>query len=90
MDTLQTAETRRGTHIREEKITVFKKMRAKICHHCPVCNHARRNPDSRIAKIHHKYHAENCPMWKAEEEVYGKGREKDPPKVKALMMWKAL
>jgi hypothetical protein len=22
--------------------------------------------------LHHKLHADHCPMWKAEQEVYGK------------------
>ncbi len=57
----------------EEKIGAFKKIRATICHHCPFCKHARENPDSAIGKIlHHKLHADHCPMWKAEQEVYGK------------------
>jgi hypothetical protein len=75
---------------KEEKIPLFKKIRATLCHHCPFCNHARRNPDSAIGKIlHHKYHADNCPLWKAEKEVYGEGEEVGSSKVKTLMIWKA-
>lgn len=56
----------------EERIPMFKKLRAKICDNCPLCNHARKNPDSRIGKIlHHKYHSDNCPLWKAHKEIYG-------------------
>ena len=62
-----------------EKITMFKKIRASLCHHCPLCNHARKNPDSRIGKIlHHKYHSDNCPLWKAEIEVYGCDHTEQP------------
>jgi hypothetical protein len=25
--------------------------------------------------LHHKYHANHCPMWKAEKEFYGEGKE---------------
>jgi hypothetical protein len=61
-----------GVDLSEEKIPVFKRLRATICHTCPLCNHARKNPDSKIGKIlHHKYHADNCPLWKAEKEIYG-------------------
>jgi len=55
------------------QIGTFKKIRATICHNCPFCKHARNNPESKIGKIlHSKIHSENCPMWKAEQEVYGK------------------
>jgi len=57
----------------EGKIGTFKKIRAAICHNCPLCKHARENPQSTIGKIlYHKLHADHCPMWKAEQEVYGK------------------
>ena len=57
----------------EAQIGTFKKIRAAICHNCPFCKHARDNPQSTIGKIlHHKLHADHCPMWKAEQEVYGK------------------
>jgi len=74
----------------EENITLFKKMRATVCHHCPLCCHARKNPHSRIGRIFHKYHADHCPMWQAEKEVYRKGEEMESPDVKAHMLWKAL
>ena len=54
------------------KIGTFKKIRASICNNCPLCKHARKNPESVVGKIlHHKSHADNCPMWKAQKEVYG-------------------
>jgi hypothetical protein len=63
----------------EDNIGRFKKIRAAICHNCPMCKHARGNPQSVIGKIlHHKMHAEHCPMWKAEQEVYGKERQVVP------------
>lgn len=56
----------------EGMVSVFKKIRATVCHHCPLCRHGRKNPTSIIGKVlHHKYHADHCPMWKAEKEVYG-------------------
>ena len=52
----------------ENDIGTFKKIRATICHNCPMCKHARENPQSIIGKIlHHQLHAEHCPMWKAEQ-----------------------
>ena len=71
METTGDEEVRIGVMSKEE-IPVFKKLRAKICDNCPLCNRARNNPDSRIGKIlHHRYHADHCPMWKAHKEVYG-------------------
>ncbi len=53
-------------------IGLFKKMKARICKHCPACNQARKNPESIVGKIlHHPFHAERCPVWKAYQEVYG-------------------
>ncbi len=90
MQTGKEEDIPKGVNTSGEKTTVFKKLRAKVCHHCPLCNHARNSPDSAIGRIlHHKYHAENCPLWKAEKEAYGEGKEMNSPKVKALMLWKA-
>jgi len=53
----------------------MKKLLAKICDHCPLCRHARKNPESLLGKIlNHPLHADNCPAWKAHREVYGSGR----------------
>ena len=72
MESISNETVRTGVTSIEEKIPVFKKLRAKICDNCPLCNHARKNPDSRIGKIlHHKYHADHCPLWKAHKEIYG-------------------
>jgi hypothetical protein len=77
-------------NVNEEKSTVFKRIRARICHNCPVCNHARKNPDSKIGRmLHHRYHADNCPFWKAEKEVYGEDNVKTSSEMNSLMMWKA-
>jgi len=57
----------------ESRLSFSKKIMASVCHHCPFCNHARKNPNSIIGKIlHHKFHADHCPFWKAEIAVYGK------------------
>ena len=54
----------------------FKQIRATMCKHCPICNHARKNPDSITGKIlHHRFHSQNCPMWTAYEEIYGEDQK---------------
>ncbi|MFH1726110.1 MAG: hypothetical protein ABII00_15995 [Elusimicrobiota bacterium] len=43
-----------------------------ICHHCPLCRFGRKRPGSLIGRLlHHPLHAENCPFWKAEKDLYG-------------------
>ena len=75
METLEKEGISKGVDAGEESITIFKRLRAKVCHHCPLCRHGRNNPDSTIGKIlHHKYHTDHCPMWKAQKEVYGEGK----------------
>lgn len=60
-----------GMRADEREVSSFKRLRAKICEHCPFCIHARKNPDSTIGKIlHHKYHAEHCPLWTAYQDVH--------------------
>ena len=55
----------------ENKVGFFKRTRARLCHHCPLCKHGRNKPASLVGKLlHHKLHSENCPMWKAEQELY--------------------
>lgn len=55
------------------EVGFLKKARAAICHHCPLCKRARNKPMSLIGKIlHHKLHSDNCPMWKAEQDLYQK------------------
>ena len=53
------------------KAGLFKRIRAKICKHCPACKHARKKPESRVGRIlHHPLHSSNCPAWKAYNELY--------------------
>jgi hypothetical protein len=56
----------------EQEVSGFKRLRAKICEHCPFCIHARKSPDSTIGRIlHHRIHADHCPLWTAHRDVYG-------------------
>lgn len=62
----------------EGEIGFFKKTRATMCKHCPICSRARQSPGSLIGKImHHPFHTRHCPMWKAYEDVYGEHRPND-------------
>lgn len=54
------------------KIIDGKRFKAAVCHHCPLCRHARKKPDSFIGRIIHQRHAEDCPSWQAEQDLYGK------------------
>ena len=55
----------------QEKIGPFKKARAVICKHCPLCNAARNSPQSVVGRLlHHPMHSDNCPMWTAYQQVY--------------------
>jgi len=52
----------------------FKKVRAVICKHCPICAAARKSPHSVVGRLlHHPIHSDNCPMWTAYRQVYGEG-----------------
>lgn len=45
---------------------------AVMCHRCPLCRQARAHPDSLIGRVlHHRLHANYCPLWKAERAIYG-------------------
>ena len=56
---------------------------AVMCHHCPLCKHARDNPESFLGKIlHHRLHADYCPRWKAEKAMYGAGQRETTPREK--------
>ena len=55
----------------EKQPGIYKKIMGTVCHHCPFCKYWRNHPESMICKmLHHKVHADHCPMWKAEKEVY--------------------
>jgi hypothetical protein len=89
METIKNAPVNKGTNEREVRATMFKKMRARICNNCPICNHARKNPESRIGRIlHHRRHADNCPLWKAHKEVYGDGNVRNISEMNSLKIWK--
>ena len=64
--------TNRGADMKEYSVSPFKKVLASMCHHCPLCRYGRAKPDSVLGKVlHHRLHADYCPLWKAEKAVYG-------------------
>ena len=44
---------------------------AGLCHHCGICPHAAKRPDSALNAIM-RWHRTWCPAWKAHTRVYGK------------------
>jgi len=48
----------------------IKKFLAKHCDNCPLCKHARKNPDTLFGKMM-KLHGKFCPAWRAWEKEYG-------------------
>jgi hypothetical protein len=64
----------------ENKLGFPKKIMATLCHHCPLCKAARNNPESIVGKmLHHKFHADHCPFWKAEIAAYGPAASEQNP-----------
>ncbi len=50
-----------------EKVTELMAMR---CDMCPMCKHARANPDTLVSKAI-ALHGRFCPFWQAWQKVYG-------------------
>jgi len=50
------------------------RLMAARCEHCPLCRHARKNPDTMLGKAI-RLHGRFCPFWHAWEKVYGDGAE---------------
>jgi len=54
------------------KPTKMDRALARICHACPACRVARRNPNSLAAKLVRSLEARVCPFCQAYERVYGR------------------
>ena len=48
----------------------IKNFMALRCDRCPLCNYARKNPETMFGKVMY-WHGKFCPFWKAWEEKYG-------------------
>lgn len=46
------------------------RLMAARCEHCPLCRHARNNPDSTVGKLV-AFHGRFCPFWRSWQKVYG-------------------
>jgi len=53
----------------------FKEFMAKRCEDCPLCRHARENPERWFGRLM-TWHGKYCPFWSAREEIYGQGAKK--------------
>jgi len=64
-----------GAEMSDRAVGPLRRVLAVVCHHCPVCRHAREHPESFFGRVlHHPLHANYCPMWKAENSVYDADR----------------
>ncbi len=45
------------------------KLMATRCEHCPMCQYARKKPETWFGKFMN-WHGTWCPFWKAHEKVY--------------------
>ena len=52
----------------------FQRTLGKVCDNCPLCNYARRNPETRIGRIM-SWHGQYCPAWKAQQEIAAESKE---------------
>ncbi len=68
-----------GADMSEHSVGPVRRALAVMCHHCPFCRYGRANPESLLGKVmHHRLHADYCPMWKSEKAVYGPEQEAGP------------
>jgi hypothetical protein len=69
-----------GGRPEDKKAGLLKGVMASLCHHCPLCRYGRKSPQSLVGRIlHHPFHAEHCPFWKAERQVYREASVKGGP-----------
>ena len=54
----------------------FQRTLGKICDNCPLCNYARRNPETPFGKVM-SWHGKYCPAWKAQQEIAAERQEQD-------------
>ena len=59
----------------------FQRTFGRVCDNCPLCNHARKHPETSFGKIM-SWHGKYCPAWKAQQEIAAereeqKGRDED-------------
>ena len=46
----------------------FQRALGKVCDNCPLCNYARKNPDTHLGKFM-SWHGKHCPAWKAQKQL---------------------
>jgi hypothetical protein len=45
-----------------------RKVLGTVCDHCPVCNYARKHPDTLLGR-YYEWHGKWCPAWQAQKEI---------------------
>jgi hypothetical protein len=57
--------------MKDRDVGFVRRVMAGACHYCAICRYGRRNPESIVGRIlHHRIHADHCPFWKLEKQVY--------------------
>ena len=46
----------------------FQQTLGKVCDNCPLCNYARKNPETIVGRTM-SWHGRYCPAWKAQQEI---------------------
>lgn len=46
----------------------FQRLLGKVCDNCPLCNYARKNPETRFGRVM-SWHGQYCPAWKAQQKL---------------------
>jgi hypothetical protein len=54
----------------------FQRTMGKICDNCPLCNYARRNPETSFGKVM-SWHGKYCPAWKGQQQIAAAGQEQE-------------
>ena len=52
----------------------FQRTLGKVCDNCPLCNYARKNPETGFGRIM-SWHGRYCPAWKAQQEIAAESQE---------------
>ena len=52
----------------------FQRTLGKVCDNCPLCNYARKNPETNFGKFM-SWHGQYCPAWKAQRKIEAERQE---------------
>jgi hypothetical protein len=60
--------------LKEYEMNRFQRTLGKVCDNCPLCNYARKNPETSFGKVM-SWHGQYCPAWKAQQELAAEREE---------------